>query len=142
MSQFTHFCGNILAKKSCCAEIYRLLGLWPHHYTIRKATNFTIYTLYSYTIQYLQPSVLRIHNTVIIYVTENSSGLTLGWSGTPQFNRFLSCTVEELFPQLQEDKQWGTNRGRRCTSHHSTPTLLDRRPTLQYKLGSPSLTTI
>ena len=28
MLRFTHFCGNILAKKSCCAEIYRLLGLW------------------------------------------------------------------------------------------------------------------
>ena len=28
MSRFTHLCENILAKKSCCAEIYRLLGLW------------------------------------------------------------------------------------------------------------------
>ena len=28
MLRFTHFCGNILAKKSCCTEIYRLLGLW------------------------------------------------------------------------------------------------------------------
>ena len=27
------------------------------------------------------------HNTVMILVTENGSGLTLGWSGTPQFNK-------------------------------------------------------
>ena len=31
MLQFTHFCRNLLGKKSCCAEISKLLGLWTSH---------------------------------------------------------------------------------------------------------------
>ena len=33
------------------------------------------------------------HNTVMIQVTENGSGLTLGWSGAPQFKSNTPLTT-------------------------------------------------
>ena len=65
MSHFTHFCGNILAKKICCAEIYRLLGLWPLVF-------FSLFT------RLKAPSVLMVSlsNSQLQY----QRGLTLGLS--------------------------------------------------------------
>ena len=44
------------------------------------------------------------HNTVMIWVTENGSGLTLGWSGTHQFTSSSRSSLKEF---LVFSKLWG-----------------------------------